>query len=754
MQIPLAEALDNDTIVFTTGGDADWFGQTEKTSGSASAAKSGTIGNSKSTWMQTAVTGPGTVSFQWRVSSESVKYDYLEFLIDGVQQDKIGGTTGDWDARTYKIGEGVHVLCWNYLKDYRDSSGEDAGYVDRVVWTPDEKVADPVISGPTGADFVSSAEVIISCDTKGATIRYTLDGSDPTEASAAYDQPIVITADVQVRARAFKDGLKPSAIISAAYLRKRTPKEIFGTEGIEWTNDSEIPWREEGRAMRTGGLGQKYASTLTAQVKGKGRLIFSYKACSYSGNNKFTFSLNGSQKFSKYYTESAGTDFSGTETYEIADSNGATFQWKYNVGSTSSDKSYYDYSYCGAWLSDVVWEPAEKVATPVIAGPDASFFDGHADVAVSCATAGATIRYTLDGSDPTESSPAVSGGTIRITDSGTLKVRAYKDGMGASDIAMAQYVKRPVPGVWTTESEIVRQFAATDGRMICVAKLNDSLAAWSTLGPILTGERFLSWAAANGIYLVKWDNRADPSGTSASAAWFKALYAQRGTGSMYNWEMCFARPSSPDTLCGYARAYDSYSVGTVEYDKTVPGVIAGFASILYDNGLMPTPIIAASEIGPFLQTPNFEWHNDSPLSWRDEQSGPTNLLHVGGFVGTAYTATLSATVADQGTLTFDYKVVSANAANTFALKVNGNPAFDARSAGTFSGTETVKVLLNGPATIEWVYAVGSAKDEKSTSGVWISNVKWASAKTPSGRVRPYVRATWKNGKTTYERIEE
>lgn len=78
----------------------------------------------------------------------------------------------------------------------------------------------------------------------------------------------------------------------------------------------------------------------------------------------------------------------------------------------------------------------------------------------------------------------------------------------------------------------------------------------------------------------------------------------------------------------------------------------------------------------------------------------------------------------------------------------------AGSAGTFSGTETVKLLLNDPVTLEWVYSVGSAKDEKSTSGVWISNVKWASAKTPSGRVRPYVRATWKNGKTTYERVEE
>ena len=125
--------------------------------------------------------------------------------------------------------------------------------------------------------------------------------------------------------------------------------------------------------------------------------------------------------------------------------------------------------------------------------------------------------------------------------------------------------------------------------MICVAKLNEDLDKWAIVGPILNSEQFLSWASANGVYLLKWDNKADSSGTSASATWFKNLYAQRGTGSMYNWEMCFALPTSPDTLCGYARAYDSYYIGTVKYDKTVAGMIAGFASILSANGLTPIP---------------------------------------------------------------------------------------------------------------------------------------------------------------------
>ena len=907
--VSLTTALDNDRLAFVTGGDERWYGQATTATTGGSAAKSGAIDNSASSWFKAVVKEPGELSFDWMVSSEK-NYDFLEFSIDGVVQEKISGTVS-WATKTYRIGEGEHVLLWTYHKDSSTKSGDDAGYVDHVVWTPDsESVAKPVISGPKTELFASPAEVILTFATAGAEIRYTLDGSDPTESSALYERPIVITGDVTVKARAFAKDLKPSAIAAATYRLKAElgawtddverarasaaidgnlilfmradctasmwtdgaepscasasflawaaengiylvlwddsdvtasgalaawwkdlgnkhwvsddvtvpqfylvsptddltplteaayvlndysigsvkfnktsaslvggiisllggtgigltpfgtadPEQVLRTSGMDWSNDSDVAWREEyPNQMRAGGMGAKYASRLTAAVKGRGRLTFSYKACSYSGSNEFTFSLNGSRKLRKYYTSAAGTDFSGTETYEITNDDGATFQWAYTVGSTNSVKSHYDYSYCGVWLYDVAWTPM-PVATPVVEDSPVVLIDGYRDVAVTCPTEGATIFYTLDGTDPTEGSRYLSGGAIRLTDDATLKVRAYKEGMGPSEVVTVRYLLKANPGEWTTDAERARLSAAADGQMICVAKLSESLAAWSTLGPILTGERFLSWAAANGIYLVKWDSAADSSGTSASAEWFQALYAQRGTGSMYNWEMCFARSSAPDALCGYARAYKNgstaYSVGSVKYDETVPGVIAGFASILHDNGLTPTPIIAASEIGPFLQTSNFEWHNDSPLSWRDEQSGPTNLLHVGGFVGTAYTATLSATVADQGTLMFDYKVVSTNAANTFVLKVNGNPAIDARSAGTFSGTETVKVLLNGPATIEWIYTVGSAKDEKSTSGVWISNVKWVSAKTPSGRVRPYVRATWKNGKTTYERIEE
>lgn len=50
--------------------------------------------------------------------------------------------------------------------------------------------------------------------TEGAIIRYTLDGSDPTERSLMYEGPFQIDSDVIILARAFKDGFEPSPLMS------------------------------------------------------------------------------------------------------------------------------------------------------------------------------------------------------------------------------------------------------------------------------------------------------------------------------------------------------------------------------------------------------------------------------------------------------------------------------------------------------------------------------------------------------------
>ncbi len=86
---------------------------------------------------------------------------------------------------------------------------------------------DPEFSPATGVTFSPTVAVALSCGTDGATIRYTVDGSDPTEASPAYAEPIVLSETTTVKARAYKEGMLASDIVSATYTRGTpTPPEL------------------------------------------------------------------------------------------------------------------------------------------------------------------------------------------------------------------------------------------------------------------------------------------------------------------------------------------------------------------------------------------------------------------------------------------------------------------------------------------------------------------------------------------------
>ena len=81
---------------------------------------------------------------------------------------------------------------------------------------PVETAATPTFS-PAACSFYPATNVTLSCATSGATIRYTLDGSDPTSESAEYTAPIALSATTTVKARAFATGKNPSAVVSATY---------------------------------------------------------------------------------------------------------------------------------------------------------------------------------------------------------------------------------------------------------------------------------------------------------------------------------------------------------------------------------------------------------------------------------------------------------------------------------------------------------------------------------------------------------
>jgi alpha-tubulin suppressor-like RCC1 family protein len=111
-----------------------WFAENQVTHDGTAAAQSGAITNTEESTLQTTVTGPGTLAFWWKVSSEA-DYDFLKFYLDGANAAAISGEA-DWQRLTLTIPPGNHTLRWSYSKDASVSSGQDAGWLDQVTFTP------------------------------------------------------------------------------------------------------------------------------------------------------------------------------------------------------------------------------------------------------------------------------------------------------------------------------------------------------------------------------------------------------------------------------------------------------------------------------------------------------------------------------------------------------------------------------------------------------------------------------------------
>ena len=125
---------------FETGGDASFFRVTDATAPLGEAMQSGAITHNQTSTMTTMVSGPGTISFQWKTSCEKddmdmYEWDHAEFEVDGDVVAKLDGVTV-WQTVSQAItGDGSHTLVWRYVKDDVESEGEDCCWVADYHWT-------------------------------------------------------------------------------------------------------------------------------------------------------------------------------------------------------------------------------------------------------------------------------------------------------------------------------------------------------------------------------------------------------------------------------------------------------------------------------------------------------------------------------------------------------------------------------------------------------------------------------------------
>lgn len=329
---------------------------------------------------------------------------------------------------------------------------------------PEKQVAAPTFN-PGAGSFDVSQNVTISCATSGAVIRYTTDGGDPTPTSTLYQDAISIDKTTTLKAKAWKDGMTESAVVEAAYT-KNAPGVVstpaFGTPGgfftgpvlvgiscsttgavIRYTIDGSEP--SESSTEYTTAISVATTRTIKAKAWKTGM--------TESASVEATYVITGQLK-APAFSPSGGTYTTAQSVSITCESAGATIRYTTDGSEPSEASAEYTgpvsvaksetvkaKAFKANWIesetSSATYTVTGKVSMPVISPTGGEYTEAQT-VTISCASAGATVRYTTDGSEPSAFS-AVYSGAVGVTKSLTVKAKAWLAGWDVSDTASATF---------------------------------------------------------------------------------------------------------------------------------------------------------------------------------------------------------------------------------------------------------------------------------------------------------------------------
>ena len=454
-----------------------------------------------------------------------------------------------------------------------------------------------------------------------STIRYTLDGSTPTVSSTLYTAPITLTQTTTIRAVTVTDGVA-GPVFEATYSVSDLGNGVDAPQ-LAWTTSSDYPWTfqtdntydgvDAVRSFFFASGNESGPTWLKTTVTGPTTMSFRYKKKFYSSS--FTVTCDSTTLFSDT-TSGTSSDWTLVEINVPSGNHEVKFSFRQGGYYTSGGS----YIFNGIWLDTVQFDALSRPPTISPATTDsestATTFQGNLDVSITPPDGKhGVIYYTIDGSDPTGESALVYAGPITLTKSTRVRAVFVEGGKEPSAEVGGLYLERhPVqPGEWTTDVEGAKNAAAQNGRLIAVLLANIKTCSWcQKFDPIAESPEFLSWANANGIYLITADvSRYADAQTAYSWFWDLCEAYTEERSSDYP-QMYFVRPANPNTPIdqGLARNDNSSVIGTECYLDTVESLVAGFASVLGETApLAPTcsitdPLVDAFPISVTLSNPN------------------------------------------------------------------------------------------------------------------------------------------------------
>jgi fibronectin type 3 domain-containing protein len=209
--------------------------------------------------------------------------------------------------------------------------------------TPPYQVFAPNFS-PVGGTYTTAQAVTLSCATPGANIRYTLDGSNPSDtAGFLYTGPISVDGTTTLRAVAFKTGLKPSAVESATYIIADDPVNAKFVIPSSAVTASSSNGANVGANAVDGNLSTNWASTGPGQwiqfdLGGNQRIGFVNVAVVLGTSRAYTFDLlvsTDATNWTPVLTGARTSLDSGLQKYDITDVQPVRYMRLVSYGNTS-----------------------------------------------------------------------------------------------------------------------------------------------------------------------------------------------------------------------------------------------------------------------------------------------------------------------------------------------------------------------------------------------------------------------------------
>ena len=146
------------------------------------------------------------------------------------------GANGEFPAYNSEVEVTVTYTAEDGVYDPARADGAKFSETFTVSIRDLSKLDAPVIT-PNGGTFRGSVEVSITAQ-EGATIFYTIDGSDPTANSIKYTAPFTITQGTTVKAVAIKENCHDSEIASAKFTKRSSSGGSSGGSGSRPTTST------------------------------------------------------------------------------------------------------------------------------------------------------------------------------------------------------------------------------------------------------------------------------------------------------------------------------------------------------------------------------------------------------------------------------------------------------------------------------------------------------------------------------------